>query len=310
MNLPNLDLDVLRTLLAVIELGSLRKAADFVGRSQSAVSQQLRKLEDQIAQPLFRKQGRGLVLTEAGELAVSYGKRLIELNDEAVRAVRGTSMEGAVRFGLPGDFAETWLPVALGKFKRLHKGIRVEIAVDKNGLLLERLDRGELDMVLVMGYEKRDDATQIATMPMSWIGPAETSAPLLNGAPLDLALYNAPCFFRKAGIAALDNANIPWHLAYTTSSLQSLWAGVTAGLGITIRTASGMPDTLRRLDENDGLPPLPSVSLCLHAANRRLPPAATQLWELVAETVRANVGGKEQSRLPASYLPLATRQNT
>ena len=289
MNFPNLDVDVLRTLLATTQLGSLRKAADFVGRSQSAVSQQLRKLEDQIAQPLFRRQGRGLALTEAGELIVSYGKRIIELNDEAVRAVRGTSVEGVVRFGLPGDFAETWLPLALGKFKRLHKGVRVEIAVDKNGMLLERLDQGDLDMALVMGYGKRDDANLIATLEMSWIGQAEVVTPYLNGSPLDLALYNAPCFFRKAGIAALDNANVPWHLAYTTSSLQSLWAGVTAGLGITVRTASGIPSTLRCLGEKDGLPPLPNVELCLHAANRQISPAATELWDVVRETIRTNL---------------------
>lgn len=289
MQARNLDVDVLRTLLATTELGSLRKAADFVGRSQSAVSQQLRKLEDQIDQPLFRRQGRGLALTEAGELIVSYSKRIIELNDEAVRAVRGTSVEGSVRFGLPGDFAETWLPLALGKFKRLHKGVRVEIAVEKNGFLLERLDRGELDMALVMGYEKRSDAQRIATMEMSWIGPIDLHSRPSNGTPLDLALYNAPCFFRKAGIAALDHANIPWHLAYTTSSLQSLWAGVTAGLGITIRTASGIPSTLQRLGEAEGLPSLPSVELCLHDAGRQLTPAATELWDVVTETVRTNI---------------------
>jgi len=289
MHAPNLDVDVLRTLLATTQLGSLRKAADFVGRSQSAVSQQLHKLEDQIAQPLFRRQGRGLVLTEAGELIVSYGKRIIELNDEAVRAVRGTSVEGSVRFGLPGDFAETWLPLALGKFKRLHKGVRVEIAVEKNGALLERLDRGELDMALAMGYEKRGDANRIATMDMSWIGPVELKSTHFTSTSLDLALYNSPCFFRKAGIAALDNANIPWHLAYTTSSLQSLWAGVTAGLGITVRTASGIPDTLRCLGKEDGLPPLPKVELCLHAASRQLSPAAAELWDVVAETIRTNI---------------------
>jgi DNA-binding transcriptional LysR family regulator len=289
MKTPNLDVDVLRTLLATTQLGSLRKAADFVGRSQSAVSQQLRKLEDQVDQPLFRRQSKRLALTEAGELILSYGKRMIELNDEAVRAVRGTSVEGVVRFGLPGDFSETWLPLALGRFKRLHKGVRVEIAVDKNGMLLERLDRGELDMVLVMGYGKRDDAKRITTMAMSWIGPAEAPSTSPSDQPLDLALYNAPCFFRQAGIAALDNAHVPWHLAYTTSSLQSLWAGVTAGFGITVRTASGLPATLRCLSEEDGLPPLPGVELCLHAANRPLSHAATELWDAVTETVLTNI---------------------
>jgi DNA-binding transcriptional LysR family regulator len=287
--LPNLDLDILRSLIATVNLGSLRKAADFVGRSQSAVSQQLRKLEDQIEQPLFRKNGRGLALTEAGELILSYAKRLVELNDEAVRAVRGTSVEGVVRFGLPGDFSETWLPLALGEFKRMHKGVRVEIAVDKNRVLLERLDRGELDIVLAMANEERNDAQAIAAVQMSWIGPANGILRLRPDVPLELALYNSPCLFRKAGIAALDAENQPWHLSYTTSSLQSLWAGVTAGLGITVRIASRLPDTLRCLGSEEGLPSLPAIKLCLHSANRPLSLASNALRKVVIDTVEKNL---------------------
>jgi DNA-binding transcriptional LysR family regulator len=158
MPLPNLDLDTLRTLLATQQLGSLVRAAERVGRSQSAVSQQMRKLEEQIGQPLFRRRGRGLVLTEPGNLILSYARRILDLNDEAVRAVRGASVEGLVRFGLSGDFAESWLPAALGQFKRSHPAVRVEVAVERNGVLLERLDKGELDLVLVMGYPHRPDA--------------------------------------------------------------------------------------------------------------------------------------------------------
>lgn len=290
MLLPNLDIDVLRTLLAAQQLGSLNRAAERVGRSQSAVSQQMRKLEEQIEERLFRRKGRGLVLTEAGELVCSYARRMVDLNDEAVRSVRGARMSGAVRFGLPGDFAETWLPAALGQFKRTHPGVRVEVTVERNGGLLERLDRGELDLALVMGYESRADAEHLATLPMCWIGPSGTDLNLVANGPLDLALYNLPCFFRRAGVHALDSSNIPWRLAYTTSSLQSLWAGVEAGLGITLRTAAGLPSTLKRLGAKEGLPPLPSVELCLHAANVVTPPSAlAQLKRVVAENALSNL---------------------
>jgi DNA-binding transcriptional LysR family regulator len=286
---PNLDMDALRTFLATQQLGSLNRAAERIGRSQSAVSQQMRKLEEQVGQPLFRRQGRGLVLTESGDLILSYGRRILDLNDEAIRAVQGASVAGVVRFDLPGDFAETWLPAALGQFKKAHPAVRVEIAVDRNGALLERLDRGELDLVLVMGYESRPDAEHLATLQMAWIGPAHSEVSLSRGAPLDLALYNSPCFFRRAGIEALDNANIPWRLAYTTASLQSLWAGVAAGLGITLRTAAGIPSYLTRIGEREGLPPLPVVDLCLHTGQRDISPALAQLKRVVIENATANL---------------------
>ncbi|MFL9950350.1 LysR substrate-binding domain-containing protein [Paraburkholderia agricolaris] len=290
MPLPNLDMDALRTLLISQQAGSLNRAAERIGRSQSAVSQQMRKLEEQVGQPLFRRQGRGLVLTESGDLVLSYARRILDLNDEVVRTVRGASVAGVVRFGLPGDFAETWLPAALGQFKRTHPGVRVEIAVERNGTLLERLDRGELDLVLVMGYANRPDAEHLATLPMTWIGAAGIDIDLRPGVPLDLALYNSPCFFRRAGIEALDNASIPWRLAYTTASLQSLWAGVAAGLGITLRTAAGLPQSLRPLDGRNGLPPLPTVELCLHTGPSDRPAALAELKQVVIENAVANLG--------------------
>ncbi|AVF39661.1 LysR family transcriptional regulator [Pandoraea apista] len=289
MPLPNLDMDALRTFLATQQLGSLNRAAERIGRSQSAVSQQMRKLEEQVGHPLFRRQGRGLVLTDAGDMILSYAYRILDLNDEAVLAVRGASIEGVVRFGLPGDFAETWLPAALGRFKKTHPVVRVEVAVERNGVLLERLDRGELDLALVMGNENRPDAEPLATLPMTWIGPADADAVVRPGQALDLALYHPPCFFRRAGIEALDGAHISWRLAYTTASLQSLWSGVAAGLGITLRTGAGIPSSLRRLGAQEGLPPLPSVKLCLHGRHQDMSPALAQLKQVVTECATENL---------------------
>lgn len=290
MNLPNLDMDALRTLVAILRLGSLNRAAERVGRSQSAVSQQMRKLEGQLGESLFRKQGRHVVLTETGELVHSYARRMLDLNDELIRAARGATLAGALRFGLPGDFAETWLPATLGQFKKAHPAVRVDVSVERNGLLLERLDRGELDLVLVMGYASRSDAERIATLPMAWIGPVGSDVILRPDTPLDLALYESPCFFRRAGTEALDKASISWRLGYTTSSLQSLWAGVAAGLGITLRTMAGVPPSLMRLDEKHGLPPLPSVELCLHAGQSEMTPVLAQLKRMVIEHAVDHLG--------------------
>lgn len=283
MSLPNLDMAALRSLVAILHRGGLARAAERIGRSPSAISQQMRKLELQLGEPLFRKQGRRVVLTEAGDRIHAYARRILELNDEAVQAVRGAAVDGTVRFGLPGDFAESWLPMALGKFRKAYPAVRVDVLVERNGLLLERLDRGELDLVLAMNRSGRADAERLATLPMTWIGPAGTGEVVRPDAVLDLALYQPPCFFREAGTAALDKAGIAWRPAFVTASLHSLWAGVAAGLGITVRTGADLPPSLMRLDERHGLPPLPSVDLCLHGAAGRASAALAHLRQAVKE---------------------------
>lgn len=290
MSLPNLDMAALRSLVAILNRGGLARAAERIGRSPSAVSQQMRKLELQVGQPLFRKQGRRVVLTEAGDRVHAYARRILELNDEAVHAVRGATIDGMVRFGLPGDFAESWLPAALGKFRKAYPAVRVDVLVEPNRLLLERLDRGELDLVLAMNYGARADAERLAKLPMAWIGPAGTDEVVQPDMVLDLALYQPPCFFREAGTAALDKAGIAWRPAFVTASLHSLWAGVAAGLGITVRTGVDLPPSLMRLDERHGLPPLPKVDLCLHAAPGPPSAALTHLRQAVMEQAWTHLG--------------------
>ena len=290
MPLPNLDMDALRSLVAILRLGGLARAAERIGRSPSAVSQQMRKLESQLGEPLFRKQGRRVVLTEAGDRVHAYARRILELNDEAVHAVRGAAIDGVVRFGLPGDFAESWLPAALGQFRKAYPAVRVDVLVERNGVLLERLDRGELDLVLAMNQSGRADAERLAMLPMTWIGPKGTAEVVRPATVLDLALYQPPCFFRQAGTAALDRAGIAWRPAFVTASLHSLWAGVAAGLGITMRTGADLPPTLMRLDERHGLPALPGVDLCLHAAPGKPSAALTHLRQAVVEQARTHLG--------------------
>jgi DNA-binding transcriptional LysR family regulator len=285
----NLDMDVLRTLLTAQQLGGLNRAAKQVGRSQSAVSQQIRKLEEQFGQALFRKQGRGVVLTVAGEIVLGYARRILDLNDEAVAAVRGVAAEGSVRFGLPGDFAETWLPTALGRFKRAHPAVRIEASVDRNTTLVDRLDKGELDLALIFGRGARSDAEVLARLPLSWIGPGKGESASTPGETLPLAVFDSPCFFREAAIAALEKAGIPWRITFTSPSLPGLWAAVEAGLGITLRTTVGLPDSLEVLDKRAGFPPLPTIDLSLHDGGRRLTPATMQLKEILLDVLAANL---------------------
>lgn len=291
MTVMNLDMDVLRTLVAAQRLGSFNRAADHIGRSQSAVSQQIHKLEEQVGAPLFHKQGRHLMLTEAGEVILGYARRILDLNDEALATVRGRAVEGLVRFGLPSDFAETWLPAALGRFNRTHPAVRIEAVVDRNRRLLEKLDQGELDLVLALGNGTRSDAQVLATLPWVWIGSTSAPPPLPRGAPVSLAVFEAPCFFRQRALAALDGAGLPWHIAFVSPSLHGLWAAVEAGLGVTLRTAIGLPAALRVIE--DGLPPLaaPGLPVCLHDGGRELPSPLQSLRAAIVATL--------MERLPA-----------
>jgi DNA-binding transcriptional LysR family regulator len=259
----------------------------------------MRKLEEKIGQRLFRKQGRGLVLTEPGELLLKYARRMLALNDEAIAALRGSGLEGVVRFGLPSDFAETWLPAALGQFKRAHPLIRVEASVDRNAVLLERLEKGRLDLAMFFSDGQHPAAQRLATLPMVWIGSAEHAWDPAE--PVPLVLFEAPCVFRKAGIAALDAAGIPWRIAFTSPSLAGLWAAVEAGLGISPRTTVHLPDWLTVLGKSHKLPKLPSVDLSLYDRGRPLTPAALRLKAILTDTIPA---GLSEFRRPSRAMRL------
>lgn len=286
MVLPiNLDMDVLRTFVTGVSLGSFAKAADRLGRSPSAISLQLRKLEEQAGQTLFQKQGRGLALTEAGDILIGYARRILDLNDEARSAMTGLSaMQGWVRIGLPQDFAETWFPGLLGRFARAHPKVRVEARVDRGSALAEAVQRGDLDLALTWGRMGDAQARIVATRPVVWIGPEGFK--LDASEPLPLIAFDSPCAFRSAGVEALDNSNIEWRHAFASPSLGGLWAAVTAGLGVTLRTTEGVPPHLRVLEPStSGLPALGHIELALHRPDTGQSPAVAQLQALLIEAV-------------------------
>jgi DNA-binding transcriptional LysR family regulator len=284
----NLDLSLLRTLIAVEREGSFARAADRVGRSESAVSLQLKRLEEQIGQKLFRREGRHMARTDAAERLLAYAKRLIELNDEAVGEMVRPHLDGTVRLGVPPDFAELWLPAALKRFARLGPGVIVDTSVDRSASLKARFSRGELDLVMIFAVGTAGQARWSATIPMAWIGPR--GCRLRAEGPVRLAVFDPPCLFRAAAEAALDGHGIPWAVDFRGQSLAGLWAAVSAGLGITVRTAEGLPPQLTTLGAAEGLPPLPSTALALFEHAAPSSPAAAQLAELLIETLATTLG--------------------
>jgi DNA-binding transcriptional LysR family regulator len=288
------DLDVLRSFVTGMELGSFAKAADRVGRSTSAVSAQLKKLEEQAGTPIFRKVGRGLALTEAGETMLAYARRLLDLNDEAAAAVQGVELEGWVRLGLQEDFGESLLPEVLGRFARAHPKVKIEARVVRNAELVERVTSGRLDMALAWsdGYRSAH-CERIAEVPMCWIGSThgETGWRAESGEPMPMASLEAPCLLRNAATKVLDHAGIPWRISFVSPSLGGLWAATAAGLGLTVRTPLGLPDKVRILGNGEaGLPVLPKLDLVLHRAEVEPSPATQRLAMIVLQTVRSSIG--------------------
>lgn len=284
------DLDVLRSFASGIELGSFAKAAERLGRSTSAVSAQLKKLEDQAGTPLLRKAGRRMVLTDAGEVMLGYARRLLELNDEAAAAIRGRELAGRIRLGLQEDFGETLLPAVLGRFARAHPHVHIEARIARNAELRDHLDGGRLDLALAWQTGAPAlHAEHLGDVPMRWIGAvASPRRALDHGEPLPLVMLEPPCLLRTAAIDALDRAGIAWRVAFSSASLAGVWAAVAAGLGITLRTPLGLPASVQLLEVDPAVLPAPrTLGLVLMFAE----PAPNLAVERLAAIIRHDLRG-------------------
>lgn len=285
----NFDIDTLRSFATGIELGSFAQAAERLSRSTSAVSAQLKKLEQQAGTPLLRKAGRGMALTEAGETMLGYARRLLELNDEAVAAIRGVELAGRVRLGMQEDFGESLLPAVLGRFARSHPKLRIEARIARNAELLDGVNKGKLDLALAWeAGAGSPHVERVGRWPMRWIVAADAPPAKLRrqGEPLPLVMLESPCLLRSAAIETLDRAGIAWRIAFSSTSLAGTWAAVSAGLGVSVRTSLGLPDSVRPLSAKQaGLPALPMLGLALYRAETEPSSAVAQLAGIIMRTL-------------------------
>lgn len=286
-----LDPEALRSFIEGVKLGSFTLAAERLSRSTSAVSAQLKKLEQQCGTALLRKNGRGLVLTESGEILFGYAQRLLAVNDEALQAVRGRLLEGEVRFGMQEDFGETLLPEILGMFSRAHSNVQITAQIGRNQELRHAIDRQQLDLALSwLDEETMPGIHPLAHLPLEWIGHPQLDiyACLEKGLPLPLVMFEAPCLMRSHAIAALDDAGIPWRIAFVSHSLSGVFTGVSAGLGITVRSRLGMPKELIA-NIHPNLPTLPSMGIALLKATETLTEAASCLEQLLVDALKGQL---------------------
>jgi len=286
----NFDMDALRTMVVGVELGGFAHAAVRLNRSPSAVSMQLRKLEAQSGQRLFKRNGRGLVLTEAGDVLLQYARRVLTLNDEMGLAVGAVPRGGAVRVGMPQDITELILPSLLQRYAKARQTAHVEVKGGRNHTFSEDIANGRLDVALAFTAAGKGGQNTIATVPTVWIGRARSTRHSLRMGPDDrvvpLVVFDGPCLFREMGIEALSQAGLPWRLAMTTPSLATLCCGLRAGLGVAVRTAvAASSKGLGIAPAALGLPALPPIDIVLYCA-AELSPAAQSFRDLLVETVR------------------------
>lgn len=299
MSPRNFDIDLLRSLVALVDLGSLAQAAERVGRTQAALSLQMRKLEEQAGEAIFSRATRKLVPTEAGEVLVSYARRILALNDEAQQAIRRSTVSGDVCFGASQDFGEAWLPPVLAQFRKAHPSVGLEVRVDGGKKLVAAVDAGEIDVALALGLGERANAIVIGHLPLVWV--AHRDFEWDGASTLPLALFTSPCRFRTKGIGELDAAGIPWSIALTSPSLYGVWAAVNAGLGVTVRTPEGLLPELEVVDRKLGLPNLGNVDVSLYLAKGARSPAVLNLVEMLRERLGQRIHELE-ARTPAGVL--------
>lgn len=273
----NLPTELLRSFAAIVDSGSMLRATERVFVTQSALSLQMKRLEETVQSPLFQKEGRRLALTPAGQTLLTYAREMLATNDRAVSALNGDVLAGPARVGLVQDFAETLLSGVLAQFAHLNPDTQLQVRVGGSPALLEDLASDRLDAVLCIG--PADDVAAIRVAPMIWLGDDD----LTTQAVLPVAILERPCRFRDAALAALEAEGRPFRIVLETPSLSVLRAAVESGLALSCRTAIFCkrqvgPEAAARL------PALPKVAYVRHT--RPNPhPTISRLAELMNAAV-------------------------
>lgn len=281
-----LDLDLLRSFVSVADSGGFTRAGERVHRTQSTVSQQIRRLEETVGRPLFHREGRGVRLTEDGERLIGYARRLLSLAAEA-RAAVGDQPRAVVRLGVPDDFAVEPLTEAVAAFSRAHPGCRLSVRCALSIDLVAGLEAGDYDVVLA----KRDPGAgpALASWPerLVWIASAEHPLP---ADPLPLVAFPHGCVYRSRAVDALERSGRDWRIAYESPNLMGIQVAIAGGLGVALLEARAVGAGHRVLSRSDGLPDVPPSELALmlrpHAGEAATDLAAT-IARFCSDTVAA-----------------------
>lgn len=274
------DIGQLRTFATVVDAGGFSRAAARLNMTQSAVSMQIKRLEEAVGRRLLERSSRRLEVTEDGAVVLSYARRMLALQEEMAGRLRRQDVEGVVRLGVHDYLAATWLPGVLRRFHHRHPGVRLEV---HTGLSLRIHDvhaAGQLDVALHSRPPGVEGGRTIVRRRRVWVAGADFEMP--RQGPIPLALHPMPCLVRPAATEALDRMCLPWRVVFTAHSGASLKAAAMAGLGMTVLPVDHVPAGARVFGEAEGLPPLPELEFALFRAAEASPAAERLADELEA----------------------------
>lgn len=255
-----LDLDQLKTFVAIADSGSFTKAADLVFKTQSAVSMQMRRLEERLGRPIFERDGRASKLTEDGERLLGYARRMIRLSDETVAAFDETELSGSVRLGTPDDYADRFLPEILARFSRSNPRVEVSVICEQSAELIQKARTGDLDLAIVT-HCGEGAVEVLRSEPVLWVAANQYCAE--DEEILPLALFKPPCMWRNTAVAALTEAGRKYRVLYQSANSTAISAAVLAGLAVTVLAESALRPGMRVLGEAEGFPRLPNCEIGL-----------------------------------------------
>ncbi|MEQ5777879.1 LysR family transcriptional regulator [Thalassospira sp. NFXS8] len=278
--MPSLDLDLARTFVAICETGNFSRAAQQVHRSASAISLQVKKLEEMVGCDLFYRETRKVSLTSDGEMMLGYARRLLRLNDEAFSKFLRPQFQGRVRLGAPNDNGIVAMPEILHRFAISHPHVEVDVHLGPTLNLRKRIAAGELDIAIFSFDAELDQQPPIHVEPLVWLGARNGTA--LAKSPLPMAMAEPGCYWRAMALKALDDAGLNYRIAYTSEFCQAQIAAVRADLAIAPLPISVISNDLVHLGSSHGLPDLGEYRMTL--AKRE---GAGDIEEALAEHVVA-----------------------
>ena len=279
-----IDIDQLRTFIAIAETGSFTKAADIVHKTQSAVSMQMKRLEERLDKPIFARDGRASKLTEDGERLLEYARRIVKLNLEALAAFAGPELTGSVRLGVPDDYADRYLPEIMARYSRAYPGVELTVICEPSADLLERIDLNELDLAIVTTSDNLQRPSETFRRErLLWVTSSRHGTH--QESPLPLALGRQSCCWRRLALDVLENINRPHRLLFTSSNAGAVAAAVLAGLAISVLPESGLRPGMRVLTPADGFPELPYCRIGLVRNPHETSPLADALAEHIVSSL-------------------------
>ena len=294
----SIDPDLLRSFAYIAEEGSFTRAAERVGRTQSAVSMQMQRLEQLLGKTVLIRGKSGAVgLTPHGHFLLEQARALLALNDSIWSNFQAPEIRGVVRLGTPDDYALRYLPMMLRRFADTHPAVQVDVVCAPSSELVERLRDGDLDLTLLSeGHEpRRWPAIELWRGPLRWITSDRYGQHRLD--PLPLAAAHQDCSWRAAAIGALERAGRNFRVAYTSATQVGTHAPVMAGLAVTVSTISWLPDGLRPVRDDEGLPPLGDFGILLLQGREAAQPVTERLAAHITETFAAEMNRQDRSRL-------------